>query len=180
MHTFPEVKEVKPPALPPRLYLETDTEESNSSSAPSDEESPNEFDDQCSIGSDSLYDMKLESAALPPRSAFKNTEPLQDTPLVENTLFHQHQKSCAPSSDEATGSKENEHYQKLDIRKLNRPAAYEDVVAVRNERKRRMAPSNRGDTSKQPATGNQYESLQLKTMESPKNYQDLKPKETGH
>ena len=177
MHTFPEVKEVKPPAPPPRLYLETDTEESNSS-APSDEESLNEIDDQCSVGSDSLYDMKLESAALPPRTTITQTEPLQDTPSVENELFHQHRKTRTPSKNKSTGSNENEHYQKLDMKRLNRPTTYEDVVTVRNERKRMTASSNRRDTSKQPTTGNRYESLQLTTMENPRNYHEVKPQET--
>ena len=156
--------------MPPRLYLETETEESNSSPVPSDEESPTKIDDQYSIGSDSLYDMKLESVALPSRSTFTTTEPLQDTPLVENTLFHQHHKTCAPSS------KENEHYQKLDIKQLNRPAAYEDVVTVRNERK--LASSYRENTSKHPTTDNQYESLQPTTMETSRNYHDVKPQDS--
>ena len=55
-------KKIKPPAVPPKTYLESNTDTQDEIETPNDEEAQsNDGDvDTCSVGSDSLYDMKLE------------------------------------------------------------------------------------------------------------------------
>ena len=54
---------VKPPAVPPKTYLEEEDEdeEKSASRCPSDEDISRPNYDNCSLDSDCLYDLKLEA-----------------------------------------------------------------------------------------------------------------------
>ena len=71
LKTYLELDEAncKPPAIPPKTYLKKEFETSSVTSL-SKEDAPSTADDSCSVGSDSLYDMKLEAenmTAIPER-----------------------------------------------------------------------------------------------------------------
>ena len=63
LETVDEDKDIKPPAVPPKIYLEgaDEDEEKSASQCLSDEDISRPNYENCSIGSDSLYDMKLET-----------------------------------------------------------------------------------------------------------------------
>ena len=72
-------KKVKPPAVPPKTYLESMAETESEIETPSDKEAQGDDSDidNCSMGSDSLYDMKLEDSnfQFPERIASIASEP---------------------------------------------------------------------------------------------------------
>ena len=166
-------KKVKPPALPPKTYLEQEEEEeeeegegqSRTSSA-EDIEKPDY--ENCSVGTDSLYDMEqdnIEELNLPARNDTEEGEEEvqgEELPTTRTTAGSSPQKL-------AMGS----HYQKLNIRVMNNPSAYEDLNTARAQRDTFTSITARERLGMAKPSGGQYESLQLKSMEKPSQYQDI-------
>ena len=191
LNTFTEEeKKVKPPAVPPKTYLEEDEEneeEESKTSCPSDEDVDRPVYDNCSIGSDSLYDMKLdviddmehsrrsiakmtgrtidviEANAQPPPSLQKHTSKQLPQRKVNVHLVGDYQ---SPQS----------HYQKLDTKTMNSFPVYDDINSLRPQRE--TIKFNNFDTSTKPGSAmpcGQYESLQVKSLNKPSEYQQLTP-----
>ena len=171
LHMYSEdKKKVKPPAVPPKTYREDYIITNSTTPCPSNEELNKEADDSCSVGSDSLYDMKLESVVdmnLPHRSMIPGSDPTAE-------LLHPlHAKSTSSNHSE---NEENHNYQKLDEKALNRPAAYDEVHV--KSKQRITASGSKGGTAKQSTTCSHYESLQLNTLNKQSPYQQIVLKET--
>lgn len=165
-------KKVKPPALPPKTYLgqeEEDDEEGEGQSLTSSAEDVEKPDyENCSVGTDSLYDMEqdnIEELNLPERNdTEEGAEEARDEEIPST-------KTAAGNSPQklAMGS----HYQKLNIRVMNNPSAYEDLNTARAQRDTFTSFAARERLGMAKPSGGQYESLQLKSMEKPSQYQDI-------
>lgn len=177
-------KKVKPPAVPPKTYREDYVVTDITTPCPSNEELPGEGDDSCSVGSDSLYDMKLETVAeiiLPERSTITGSDPTAKSveykpshmPHAKNSTNKDSKKSLAAG---VTDNEQNHSYQKLDEKAFSSPAAYNQVHVVRKQRTTTFGSN--GDAAKQSTTGSHYESLQLNTLNKRSHYQQIVLKET--
>ena len=159
-------KKIKPPAVPPKTYLE-DTQ--GEIETPNDEETQSDDGDvdTCSVGSDSLYDMKLEKTdfKVPKRVASISvaSEPAGTTIIPRDKLPPRNvPRICAVSTD-----------QKLDTKKLAPPNRYDDLENLSSKPQKDKALSkNRHPTSTRQER--HYESLQLKSMDKESAYQELK------
>ena len=195
-------KKVKPPAVPPKTYLEPKAETKGEIETPSDEvaQSDNGDLDTCSVGSDSLYNMKLEkidfqlqkrvapAASVPPRATIiqrdKNLIPPRNVPRIRamSTGPQVSLKSVCIIKEERvdherkhrSDSKESD-YQKLDSKKFAPPNRYDDLQNFPSK-----PQHDKATRSQHASTGqeSQYEPLRLKTMNKESIYQEIGPKET--
>ena len=136
-------KKVKPPAIPPKTYREPKVELNITLCSSDDDASAQSInDDVYSVGSDSLYDMKLEAASevmkLPKRSTDK--ESAQSCVTVIKSTFQKSDdtevksiKSKEKVTDEISGTQDGDdaNYQKLDIKTISPPSHYENLHSLR-------------------------------------------------
>ena len=171
------VKErVKPPALPPKTYL-NEEEETHFTKCSAEEEVECASDDNCSAGSDSLYDMKLEAVDeidLPNRSATTDSFKAETAHgKTQSPPFKKSRKKGSPLEQVKlkvmVGLEENEDsgvstYQKMDVKTFNPPSKYDNI---------NMLPRKNVDGKHHATGGSQYEPLQLKTMKKPNEYEQV-------
>ena len=171
-------KKVKPPAVPPKTYLEPKTETKSTTPCPlldEDAQSVNNDIDSCSVGSDSLYDIKLEALnpQLPQRSIYTVHEPIQiiedgniptQNPPVQDAGID-HPKSTyveAVYLSEATAdleekmdgkehSKGTQDYQKIDTKMLNPPSEYEHIHLRSKQKEKVKSPEDSASENHQHA-----------------------------
>ena len=182
LNTFTdEEKKVKPPAVPPKTYLEEKEEEEEeeeeskaSDSCPSDEDRPDY--ENCSVGSDSLYDMRLDAiddSELPQRSKMKGGTVDEGDAQPPHQTYTRKQ----PPHDQSGNVKAHlvgdyqsplSHYQKLDTQTMNYFPVYDDINSLRPSRE--TIKLNKFDTSTKEGSAipcGQYESLQVKSLNKP-------------
>ena len=197
-YTSTEEKKIKPPAVPPKTYLEPNSDTDGEIETPSDEEAQSVDDgdnvDTCSVGSDSLYDMKLEKIGfqMPQRAASVTIEsaqaiviPPRNLPRVRaisiGSLKLSKCEQVEVVMDHETeqknhgGSKESD-YQKLDVKKM---APHQQYASLPSKRRINKEPSEGQDhASHVPGHGQEshYEPLRLKNVSKPSDhlYQELK------
>ena len=191
------LKKIKPPAVPPKTYLDPETDTNGEIETPSDEEAQSADDgdniDTCSVGSDSLYDMKLEKIGfqMPQRAASVTSESAQAIVIPprnlsrvraistdsQNFLKLSKREQVQLAMDHKTkqenpgGSKEAD-YQKLDVKKL---APLQRYASLPSKRSKETA-ERQHDASRVPGQESHYEPLRLKSMNKPSDhqYQELK------
>ena len=73
---------------------------------------------------------------------------------------------------ESSQSQES-HYQKLNLKTVNRPAVYEDINSVRMQKEMKSSTARN-----LPRPRGQYKYLQLKSLERPSEYEQLQLKST--
>ena len=205
MSTFSDSeKKVKPPAVPPKTYLEPKTETESEIETPSEKEAQsNDSDvDNCSLGSDSLYDLKLDKVGfqLPERIASQIArEPpraIQGDKIPPRNLPRSQAKSTGPpkssKSVQMTEEEEKDHarkhsseadqdYQKIDPKMLNPLNRYEDHCDLSSKPQHNETTKEGSDATNRHASNgqeNQYEPLRLKTMNKPSEYQAIG--QSGH
>lgn len=202
---FPEAKKrVKPPAILPKTYNCEPNMLPSLMPCPTVEEIHTENDDICSVGSDSLYDMKLEEhdeKQLPEQN--ENCESLQITneqaspqePDVKSSP-DKYFKSKLPKQSLAAGlgtSEFDKHhgseYQTLDTKTFSPPSVYENIDSLVTNKKlitkseaktsqRNFVPTYKHHQS-HATVDSHYEALQLKTMNKKSEYQHVVLKKTS-
>ena len=129
-----------------------------------------------------MYDMDLdniEDVNLPQRSSTVGGED-EANELEPPCQTHTSEPLPTRSVDvHLSGNPQSQqsHYQKLNIKTKNPPAVYQDIDSVRLQREMAISSAvrERQDSTK---PGSQYESLQLKSVEKPSEYQQLFTTET--
>ena len=184
-YTFNDKKKnVKPPALLPKTYLEEEEEDvASQTSCPSDKDVHRPDYENCSIGSDSLYDMKLDiedDLKLPQRisaTGDEKADPRNTGAQSSRAHYTSITKQLPPSSvtahpsyDDDTQNPES-HYQRLDMKAMNRPSNYEDINLVRLQKEMFVLSRSATGQRKKAGSTSHYESLQLKNLNKPSEYQ---------
>ena len=165
-------KKVKPPAVPPKTYLEPKTETKSTTPCPlldEDVQSVNNDIDSCSVGSDSLYDIKLEALnpQLPQRSMYVVNEPVQviedgnkptqnppiqdagidppksvDDTYVKAVYQNKAATDLKEKMDGKDHSKVSQDYQKIDTKRLNPPSEYEHIHLRSKQQEKIKSPED--------------------------------------
>ena len=178
-------KKVKPPAIPPKTYREPIIEQ-NIMMCPSDDDTSVESinDDVDSVGSDSLYNMKLEAASekmkLPERSFGQNAAQrgVIKPSFEESDREVIGDKSMKIVTDALSGSQNGyDAYQKLDFKTISPSSQYESLHSLKIK-ERDAQTSSMPDKCKQHPSTSHYEPLQLNNTNKPSIYQQVVLKKT--
>ena len=185
-------KKVKPPAVLPKTYLEPKTSEIETPRLSDDSDV-----DNYSVGSDSLYDLRLEIvdfqlpqrfasqiARKPPRAIQGDKIPPQNLPRIraKSTGPPKSSKSVQITKEEGkdrarTHSNEaDQDYQKLDPKVLTPPNRYTDLNDLPSKPRHAKTTKEGSDTIYRHASTGQetlYEPLRLKAMNKPSEYQQI-------
>ena len=186
-------KKIKPPAIPPKTYREPKELPTATPCPTADEEIQSAPDDNCSVGSDSLYDMKLETldrVQLPERCTNKEVVQLTTDEIKQNSecdtqdSCHEYSKpkQNVAAEQDISGLTCDSDYQELDTKTLSLPSNYETLRSLRKEK---LITDSEGSGSQhmlvqtsihgQHSTkGSHYEALQLKSMNKKSVYEQLK------
>ena len=170
----------KPPAVPPKTYLEEEVETSSATSLPQ-EDNASTANDSCSVGSDSLYDMKLEAVNVidipergltsePTKVASGNGREKQSVKFqISGTKQCQDGRLQLKKNLVCNMESNESNYQRIDTKAVNLPNRYETIDKQANS-----GDTNSGTQSHQHSTTiSHYESLQLKTMKKPSVYEQV-------
>ena len=158
-----KAKKVKPPALPPKTYLkdgEQEEEDGGQSLTSSAEDVQKPDYENCSVGTDSLYDMEQDNNEDLALKLSEGNDPGEETPSV---------KTAEGNSQKNLTS----HYQKLNVKAMNNPSDYEDLNTAKSQRDTFRSLTTREQLGMARPAGGQYEPLQLQSMERPGEYRKI-------